>query len=288
MTSAYPTGAENGLAETLTAAAAAFGQSKPTQAANTTHLKERTMADAYQITITHFDSSADTKAWTKTYSVPDDPDFAPMTALKALHWINRYEAPVAYDYNCRRGSCGRCAIMIDGQPRLACLFALKGSHSFAPLAGFPVLRDLIVDKRTAYAKFIASDHSIKTLAETDLLKPMDGRFWREVVYPLNACRECMCCYASCNALNLFNKWGRFAGPGALQQVYLRHIDGEDRSDRIEQAVFLGLFECVQCGNCTSNCPSLIPCSENIQSMMDEAQSRGLKPQGTSSNHWPML
>ncbi|MDR2493072.1 MAG: 4Fe-4S dicluster domain-containing protein [Coriobacteriales bacterium] len=246
------------------------------------------MPESYSITIKRFDAQVDTRPYHAVYEVPDDPEFAPMTALKALHWINYHVEPVAYDYNCRRGTCGRCAIMVDDEPRLACLHALTGTHHFAPLTGFPVVRDLVVNKHKAYARFVMSSHSIKTLTPDGVLQPLSGQFWRDKIYPLNACRECMCCYASCHALNVFNKWGRFAGPGALQEIYLRHIDGQDRSDRIEQAVFSGLFECVQCGNCTTNCPALIASSENIKEMMDEAERRGLMPQGEATSYWPVL
>jgi succinate dehydrogenase/fumarate reductase iron-sulfur protein len=247
------------------------------------------MPDSYKITITRFDSSIDTEPYEKTYEVPDDPDFAPMTALKALHWINLHEEPIAYDYNCRSGTCGRCAIMIDGTPKLACYFVLTGDHSLAPLKGMPVIRDLVVSKKEAYAKFVQSNHSIKTMAPHETLKPIDGKFWRETVFPLSACRECMCCYASCQALEDFHKKGIYAGPGAMQQIYLRHIDGEDKANRIEQAVFSGVFECVQCGNCTAVCPSLIPAMENIKAMMDEAEALGLKPAiGKETSYWPML
>lgn len=247
------------------------------------------MPDSYKITITRFDSSVDSEPYDVTYEVPDDPDFAPMTALKALHWIDRYEEPIAYDFNCRSGTCGRCAIMIDGLPKLACYFVLTGDHHLAPLTGFPVIRDLVVNKREAYLRFVQSDHTIKTLAPHEVLKPIDGEYWRTVVFPLSACRECMCCYASCQALNEFDRWGTFAGPGVMQQIYLRHIDGEDKYDRLDQAVFSGVFECVQCGNCTKVCPSLIMCTENIKQMMDEAEAAGIKPATDEEvSYWPLL
>ena len=250
---------------------------------------EYPMSTTYSITITRFDSSVDAWPYGTTYDVPDDPEIAPMTALKALHWIIRHKEPIAYDYNCRRGTCGRCAMMIDGEPRLACLYTLTGSHSLAPLKGFPVIRDLVVDKQSAYAKFVASNHSIKTLSPNDVLKPIDGAFWRETIYPLNACRECMCCYGGCQALGELKRWGAFAGPGAMQEIYLRSIDGEDRSNRIEQAVFSGLFACIQCGNCTKYCPALIKATENIKTMMDAATEQGLKPSDDKmTNYWPML
>lgn len=247
------------------------------------------MPDSYTLTIVRFDPTMDTEPYEKTYEVPDDPEFAPMTALKALHYINRFEEPIGYDFNCRRGSCGRCAVMIDGQPKLSCMFPLTGSHRIEPLKGFPVLRDLIVDKESAYAKFVDTSHTIKTLSPDGVLAPMSGEMYREKIYPLNFCRECMCCYASCQALHDFGKWASYAGPGAMQQLYLRHIDGMDKSARIDQAVFAGLFECVQCGNCTTVCPSLIPAAENIKEMMDEAEAQGLKPAvGEGTEYWPMI
>ena len=247
------------------------------------------MADTYKITIVRFDPSRDAEPYESAYDVPDDPDFAPMTALKALHYINRNFDPIAYDYNCRRGTCGRCAIMIDGQPKLSCQFPLTGSHTFAPLDSFPVIRDLVVDKQEAYGKFVQSDHAIKTLGPKEVLQPMDFSLWEEKIYPLNACRECMCCYASCQALNLFDRKGSYAGPGAMQQIYLRHIDGQDKKNRIEQAVFSGLFECVQCGTCTLVCPAGITGAENIKEMMDAAEEQGLKPAtDQATNYWPTL
>lgn len=247
------------------------------------------MADTYNITIVRFDASADTEPYETSYEVPDDPDFAPMTALKALHHINRYAEPIGYDFNCRRGSCGRCGIMVDGEPRLACMTPLTGNHTFAPLDGFPVIRDLIVDKSVAYGKFLDSEHVIKTLKADGVLQPMPYSDYTDKMYPLNFCRECMCCYAGCQALQDFDRWGSFAGPGAMQQMYMRHNDTMDQSDRIGQAAFAGLFECVQCGNCTKNCPSLIPGAENIKEMMDEAEARGLKPDTDSrTKYWPML
>jgi succinate dehydrogenase/fumarate reductase iron-sulfur protein len=246
------------------------------------------MPESYKITITRFDASYDIQPYEKSYTVPDDPQSAPMTALKALHWIDRYEEPIAYDFNCRSGTCGRCSIMIDGLPRLACYFILTGNHSFAPLTGFPVIRDLVVNKKEVYSRFVQSNHNIKTKGPHQVLQPIDGKFWRDTIFPLNACRECMCCYASCESLNDFKRWNRYAGPGVMQQIYLRHIDGQDQSNRLEQAVYSGVFECMQCGNCTTVCPALIPAAENIKSMMDEAEAAGLKPSTERTSYWPLL
>lgn len=245
------------------------------------------MADSYKISIKKFDSSVDAEPTVVTYEVPDDPAFAPMTALKALNYINRFCEPIAYDFNCRRGTCGRCAMMVDGEACLACQKVLTGEHTIEPLAGFPVIRDLVVDRSAAYQRFVGANSSIKTMGPKDVLKPMEGKKYREEIYPLSACRECMSCYSECMALKDMGLWGAYAGPGAMQAIYLRTVDGEDVSDRIEQAVFSGLFNCVQCGRCSQVCPSGIPCAENIKSMMDQAEERGLKPTAEPTSWWPV-
>ena len=63
------------------------------------------------------------------------------------------------------------------------------------------------------------------------------------------CRECMCCYASCPALQEQGLWETYAGPGAIVQIAQRHLDPHDEADRVGQAVFAGAWNCLQCGAC---------------------------------------
>ncbi|MDR1421789.1 MAG: 4Fe-4S dicluster domain-containing protein [Coriobacteriales bacterium] len=250
------------------------------------------MAETITLTIQRFDPSVDNEPYYKDYEVPnDDPDFAPFTALKALHYVNRYFEPIGYDYNCRRDSCGRCAMMIDGQPHLACGFVLSSTHTLEPLKGFPIIRDLVVDKKDAYAKFVGGSSSIKTLDPETVTKSFDdGSLWLDKIYSINACRECMSCYGICSALQINGKWDSFAGPGATMQVYMRSIDTMDHDDRVSQAVFAqNIFECIQCGLCNTVCPAGIPIQENIKELMDKAEARGLKPETDSdTTYWPLL
>jgi succinate dehydrogenase/fumarate reductase iron-sulfur protein len=228
------------------------------------------MDASFNIRIRRFDPSRDEQPYIASYQVPDLPQSRPMTALKALHWIYRYQEPVAYDYNCRRGSCGRCAMMIDGLPRLACYFQLSGEHLLEPLSGCPVIRDLVVDTSQWMRCFVESVNAIQA-SPADTMRPISGEFWRDVIYPINACRECMCCYAVCRAVSPGKDGGNYLGPGAMQQIYLRHVDGADKADRLRQAVAGGLFECSQCGLCSLVCPARIPCAENIFTLMNAAR-----------------
>lgn len=227
--------------------------------------------NSFIIHIKRYDPSRDADASWATYEIPNDEGSKPMTALKALHWIYRYCEPIVYDYNCRRGSCGRCAMMIDGMPRLACFYELTGEHRLEPLSGCEIIRDLVVDTSTWADCFARSSNEIK--GDRMSSKPMSGEFWRDTVYPINACRECMCCYAVCSVVEAKGVQ-EYLGPGALQQVFLRHIDGIDNTDRLAQALENGLSECTQCGLCTLVCPSQISCAENISVLIEEARRRG--------------
>lgn len=250
------------------------------------------MAVNATVKVLRFDSTIDAEPYYKEYQIKDyDTTAGPLTALKALHWINLHIEPIAYDYNCRRTSCGMCGMMVNGESKLACRTPIDDGETVTldPLAGFPVVRDLIVDTERAHRRFVQSSASIKTSSPDKVLQPVaDGEFWWNEISHHSTCRECMLCYSSCMALQPGNKWDKFAGPGALHQIYMRHIDGIDESDRIAQAVEMGLFECVQCGMCTKVCPARIPTKENNKKMMDIAEERSLKPQAESTSYWPMV
>jgi succinate dehydrogenase/fumarate reductase iron-sulfur protein len=250
------------------------------------------MADSATLRIRRFDPSTDPEPYYKEYEITGfDTESGPLTVLKALHWINLHIEPIAYDYNCRRTSCGLCGVMVDGEAKLGCMapITMGKEVTVEPLLGFPIIRDLIVDTSIAHQRFLQTSVSIKTSGPDEVCRTnISAENWWNVTSHHVSCRECMLCYSSCQALQSFNRWDSFAGPGALQQIYLRHIDEIDESDRVKQAVDLGVFECVQCGMCTKVCPAHIPTCENNRRLMDEAEQSGLKPSDERTSYWPML
>lgn len=220
----------------------------------------------YTVHIQRFDPSVDKNPYLRSYEVPVTADeFGPMTALKALHYINQYIEPVAYDYNCRRGTCGRCAMLIDGKPRLACYFELSQEHVLEPLPGCPILRDLVVDKTVQLEKF-AQVSSIAPRIASEKTVPISGEFWRDTVYPINACRACMCCTVICPVMNRSASAKKFLGPGPLQKLFLKYVVKNDVKQALKQAEAGGLMLCTLCGKCSLVCPSRIDCAENIKTL----------------------
>lgn len=96
---------------------------------------------------------------------------AAMTFLDVLdklneHLIMRKEPPVAFEYNCREGSCGTCGLMINGEANgpgektTVCRLSMKNFHhgdiiTVEPwrIKSMPVIKDLAVN-RTALDRIL--------------------------------------------------------------------------------------------------------------------------------------
>src|SRR5690242_6828568 len=99
--------------------------------------------ETVQITISRSDPAAPA-----TFEVSR---FEAIMVLDALLAIQReLEPALGFRYSCGVGMCGTCTIRVDGRPMLACQTRLQPEDEAVrldPLAGLPVVRDLIVDMR---------------------------------------------------------------------------------------------------------------------------------------------
>jgi len=95
------------------------------------------------------------------YDVDDiDPDASFLEMLDVLNYrlIAAGEDPIAFDSDCREGICGACGLLIDGIPHgpgqaTTCQVFMREFADGAEIrvepfqsAGFPVLRDLVIDR----------------------------------------------------------------------------------------------------------------------------------------------
>src|SRR6185436_15662746 len=68
-----------------------------------------------------------------------------MRILDAIRSIyDQQDDNLAFQYACRIGRCGTCAVRVNGRPVLACQERARSEMTIEPLAGFPVIRDLVV------------------------------------------------------------------------------------------------------------------------------------------------
>lgn len=234
------------------------------------------MADkTISLKVFRYDPSVDTEPTFKTYEVPWK-EYT--TALECLHYVNENIEPIAFDFCCRSSLCGRCSMMVDGRPFLACTKVLDtGEYTLEPLKGFPVIRDLVVDHSHVMEKVVATGLAVESMQPITTLKNIPYDLYWNTLEPLNMCRECMCCYTVCPVLQEENKWESFIGPAAMAQIAMRHLDPEDQADRVTQAALSGIFDCTLCGKCAAVCPSQIPHVDIFTQLQAAAEEAGMKP-----------
>lgn len=170
-----------------------------------------------------------------------------LTVLGALQYIREELDPgLAFRCGCRFRRCGLCALTVDGRPRMACHVQARDGQRIGPLAGLPVVRDLVVER--GWVRRRALEYGISLAPREEPARPLvePPARWR-----LTACNECLACLSACPRWS----WERkdFAGPYFFVQLAILHLDPRDGADRAAQARALGLEECRDCRRC--RCPN---------------------------------
>jgi succinate dehydrogenase/fumarate reductase iron-sulfur protein len=157
---------------------------------------------------------------------------------------------LAFQYACRIGRCGTCAIRVNGRPVLACQERARSEMTIEPLAGFPVIRDLIVD-RTEIERRYASLRLVPERAapHSGEPEPIDPSTQRDVGL-MGSCIACMICVSGCPAVHD----RPFDGPMMMLQLRRLREHPADRAPRLQQALAGGLLECYGCDACAQLCP----------------------------------
>ncbi len=178
--------------------------------------------------------------------------------LDALVRLKEQDDSLSFRRSCREGVCGSDAMNINGRNGLACVTPLKGIRepvAIAPLPGFPVIRDLIVDM----TQFFKHYHEIRPYLVNDEPPPERERLQspeeREKLNGLYECILCACCSSFCPSY-----WWNpdtFVGPAGLLQAERFIADSRDRATA-ERLEFLDdvyrLYRCRTIMNCTEVCP----------------------------------
>lgn len=200
-----------------------------------------------------------------------------MTMLEVIVWVHENKEMIAYDYSCHGRMCGRCAMMLDGVPSLACCTPITNKdHTIEPLKGQTIVRDLIVDKTDYHNRL--SQHSVRIRIEPikkEEINTYDAAA-AATIYDIVNCTRCGVCDAACPAMA--QKPGQYAGPSTMLAISLRHLDSYDQGDRVLEAVSNGLYHCIMCGQCTKVCQRYeIDHLKQWNMLRDAAVKAGLKP-----------
>lgn len=189
--------------------------------------------------------------------------------------------PISWDCNCLEEVCGACSMSVNGKVRQACsalVDHLVQPIVLEPMTKFPLVRDLMVDRRRMF----------EALKRVRAWIPLDGTYnlgpgprvdpeTGAVAYSLSRCMTCGCCLEVCPQVTLISA---FMGAAVISQVRLFNMHPTGRMNARERMDALmgegGLADCANAQNCVHACPKDIPLTESIAAMGREMTRHMLK------------
>jgi len=208
-----------------------------------------------QLRIQRYDPERDEKPRWEEYRIEADPMARVLDLLHIVKW--EQDASLTFRRSCGHGICGSDAMFINGRNRLACKIRvdqLGKKISVAPLPGLPLVKDLVVDMDTFFAKY----RSVQPFLHNDTQPPARERrqsmAQRARFDDTTKCILCGACTSSCPSF-----WARpsYVGPAAIVQAHRFIFDSRDNGaeERLEiLADSDGVWRCRTIFNCVDACP----------------------------------
>jgi succinate dehydrogenase/fumarate reductase iron-sulfur protein len=210
---------------------------------------------------------------------------------------NEKDEGLSFRRSCREGICGSCAMNINGENALACLYIMKehinsinNEVRIFPLPHMPVVKDLIVCMKHFYLQyksinpFLLKDSLSSIFYDLYIMENISFfyynlkmnislprkeniQFDRYLLNGLYECILCACCSTSCPSY-WWNR-DRYLGPAILLQSYRWLIDSRDdfffqRLAQVNDVYKVG--RCHSILNCVSCCPKGLNPAEAINNI----------------------
>jgi fumarate reductase iron-sulfur subunit len=222
-------------------------------------------------------------------SVPHQQDFTideadGMTLFIALNEIRQTQDPsLQFDFVCRAGICGSCAMLIDGRPGLACRTLTRDLGpliTLAPLPFFELIGDLSVNTgkwmRGTSERLQAWIHSTAPTDHDALEARMEPEL-AEAIYELDRCIECGCCIAGCGTAQMRED---FVGAVGLNKIARFRLDPRDRRSDEDFYELVGdddgVFGCMSLLGCHDVCPKHLSLQTQIAFLRRKMAMIGLR------------
>lgn len=198
-------------------------------------------------------------------------------------------APVAYESNCLEEICGACTMVINGRVRQACsalvdrlLEERPHEIELRPMSKFPVLRDLVVDRRRLFRALEKLQCWISVDGYFDAGPgPRQSQEQQRQAYPLTECMSCGCCLEACPQYAKVEETRNqgetdehfcqrqdasydrnFIGAHAMSQVVLMNSNPTGKMTAAPRIAAMiaqgGIQNCGKAANCQAVCPKEIP------------------------------
>ena len=207
--------------------------------------------------VTRFDPDKDQVPKTQSYTVPCRPEWKVLDALNFIK--DEIDPTLSHRWSCRMAVCGSCGMNVDGSPKLTCKTSLSDygdTVEVAPLANFPVIRDLVIEMDGFMEKFKAVKPWIIVAKEkaaeegTNKQSPAQLAEFKQ----FSMCINCMLCYAACPVVA---KEPDFLGPAAIALGHRYNMDSRDEGQHERNEIFRGegtVFSCSYANECSEVCP----------------------------------
>ena len=200
------------------------------------------------------------------------------TVLDALFYVVReQDRSLAFRCACRAAMCGSCAMVINGEERLACKTQLAGVRApvrVEPLRRLPVVKDLVVDMDIFFDRYRAIEPEVipdRGLAEPAIISPEDPT--RIQIGEGLDCISCGACYSACPMVAADPD---YLGPAALLRAFNVLADEREAPDAADarDVVFgrHGIWRCHGIQECTRVCPKALDPARAIQRLKRRALS----------------
>jgi succinate dehydrogenase / fumarate reductase, iron-sulfur subunit len=206
----------------------------------------------------------------ETFQVKDistDSSFLEMMDVLNEQLVREEKEPVAFDHDCREGICGMCSLYINGRPHgpddaiTTCQLHMRKFSNGDTIwiepwrsAGFPVIKDLIVD-RSAFDKIIAAGGyvSVNTGGVPDANSIPIPLYDAEEAMDAASCIGCGACVAACK-----NGSAMLFVSAKVSQLALLPQGRVEAARRAKNMVArmdeLGFGNCTNTGACEVECP----------------------------------
>lgn len=195
-----------------------------------------------------------------------------MTLFLALSEIREHQDPsLQFDFVCRAGICGSCAMVVNGKPVLGCRMLTKTLDPVITLTPLPFF-ELIGDLSVNTGKWM---HGMSKRLETwvhtkeqeiNLSKAevkMDPKLAEEI-YELDRCVECGCCVAACGTAQMRKDFVGAVGMGKVARFRMDPRDNRTDEDFYEViGDDDGVFGCMSLLACHDVCPKELPLQTQI-------------------------
>ena len=204
-----------------------------------------------------------------TYEVEEAPG---MTLFIALNEIREKQEPsLQYDFVCRAGICGSCAMIINGRPGLACRTStnfLPAEINLVPLPVFELIGDLSVNTgkwmRKMSERLETWIHDKEKEIDYSKIEEKMDPDKAEEIYELDRCVECGCCIAGCGTIRMKED---FVGAVGLNKIARFEVDPRDNRTHDDFYELIGdengVFGCMSLMGCEDVCPKDLPLQHKI-------------------------